>query len=66
MQQKGYGEDVPAGFLTYPISQAGDILFCHANTIPVGDDQLPIIEQVNEIVDQIPEGCQDAVRQSRS
>lgn len=52
MNQKGYGEDVPAGFLSYPVSQAGDILFCKANTIPVGDDQLPIIEQVNEIVDK--------------
>jgi len=52
MNQKGYGEDVPAGFLTYPISQAGDILFCKANTIPVGEDQLPIIEQVNEIADK--------------
>lgn len=52
MNQKGYGEDVPAGFLAYPVSQAGDILFCKANTIPVGEDQLPIIEQVNEIVDK--------------
>lgn len=52
MNQKGYGEDVPAGFLSYPVSQAGDILFCKANTIPVGEDQLPIIEQVNEIVDK--------------
>ena len=52
MNQKGYGEDVPAGFLSYPVSQAGDILFCNANTIPVGEDQLPIIEQVNEIVDK--------------
>lgn len=52
MNQKGYGEDVPAGFLSYPVSQAGDILFCKANTIPVGEDQLPIIEQVNEIADK--------------
>ncbi len=50
MQQKGYGEDVPAGFLTYPISQAADILFCKASLVPVGDDQLPVIEQCNEIV----------------
>ncbi len=52
MNQKGFGEDVPAGFLAYPVSQAGDILFCKANTIPVGEDQLPIIEQVNEIADK--------------
>lgn len=51
MKQKGFGEDVPAGFLCYPISQAADILFAKANLIPVGEDQLPVIEQVNEIVD---------------
>lgn len=51
MKQKGFGEDVPTGFLCYPISQAADILFAHANLIPVGEDQLPVIEQVNEIVD---------------
>lgn len=50
MKQKGFGEDVPAGFLMYPISQAADILFCKSNLIPVGEDQLPVIEQVNEIV----------------
>jgi tryptophanyl-tRNA synthetase len=52
MQQKGYAENVPMGFLTYPISQAADILFCNANIIPVGEDQLPIIEQDNEIVEK--------------
>jgi len=51
MKQKGFGENVPAGFLTYPVSQAADILFCKSNLIPVGEDQLPVIEQVNEIVD---------------
>jgi tryptophanyl-tRNA synthetase len=51
MKQKGFGEDVPAGFLCYPISQAADILFTKANLIPVGEDQLPVIEQANEIVD---------------
>jgi tryptophanyl-tRNA synthetase len=52
MQQKGYAEDVPAGFLAYPVSQAADILFAKANVIPVGEDQLPVIEQANEIVDK--------------
>jgi tryptophanyl-tRNA synthetase len=52
MKQKGYGENVPAGFLAYPVSQAADILFCKSNTIPVGEDQLPVIEQVNEIVEK--------------
>lgn len=51
MKQKGFGENVPAGFLAYPISQAADILFCKSNIIPVGEDQLPVLEQVNEIVD---------------
>ncbi|MBP7005852.1 tryptophan--tRNA ligase [Patescibacteria group bacterium] len=49
MKQKGFGEDVPAGFLTYPVSQAADILAFKANLIPVGEDQLPVIEQANEI-----------------
>lgn len=52
MNQKGYGEDVPAGFLAYPVSQAADILFCKGNIVPVGDDQLPVIEQCNEIVEK--------------
>lgn len=50
MKQKGFGENVPAGFLVYPVSQAADILFCNSNIIPVGEDQLPVIEQDNEIV----------------
>ncbi len=50
MQQKGYGEDVPVGFLTYPISQAADMLFCGSTLIPVGEDQLPVIEQANEVL----------------
>src|SRR3989338_3570658 len=49
MKQKDYGEEVPAGFLTYPVSQAADILIMKANLIPVGDDQKPMIEQTNEI-----------------
>lgn len=52
MTQKGYGEEVPAGFLAYPVSQAADILFARANVIPVGEDQLPVIEQANELVDK--------------
>lgn len=52
MKQKGYGENVPAGFLMYPVSQAADILFCKANFVPVGGDQLPVLEQTNEIVEK--------------
>ena len=50
MRQKGFGGNVPAGFLTYPVSQAADITAFKATVIPVGGDQLPILEQVNEIV----------------
>src|SRR3990167_4714228 len=48
--QKGYGESVPAGFMVYPVSQAADITFVKAQLVPVGEDQLPMIEQTNEIV----------------
>jgi len=51
IKQKGYGENVPAGFLAYPVSQAADILTFRANCVPVGADQLPVLEQTNEIVD---------------
>lgn len=50
MQQKGYGAEVPAGFLMYPVSQAADITAFKATIVPVGEDQLPVIEQTNEIV----------------
>ena len=40
----------PLGFLAYPVSQTADILFCKANTVPVGIDQMPVIEQANDIV----------------
>jgi tryptophanyl-tRNA synthetase len=47
---RGFGRAIPAGFLTYPVSQAADITAVHATLVPVGDDQLPMIEQTNEIV----------------
>lgn len=50
IQQKGYGEEVPAGFMVYPISQAADITAFKADLVPVGDDQIPMIEQTVEIV----------------
>lgn len=43
---------LPVGFMCYPISQAADITAFKANIIPVGEDQLPMIEQANEIVDR--------------
>lgn len=50
IQQKGYKEDLTAGFLMYPIHQVADITVVKANLVPVGDDQLPMIEQAHEIV----------------
>lgn len=50
IQQKGYGEEVPAGFMIYPVSQAADITAFKADLVPVGDDQIPMIEQTVEIV----------------
>ncbi|MRS13374.1 tryptophan--tRNA ligase [Enterobacteriaceae bacterium RIT691] len=50
IQQKGFSRSLPAGFLVYPISQAADITAFGADRVPVGDDQLPMIEQTNEIV----------------
>lgn len=50
IQQKGYGEEVPAGFMVYPISQAADITAFKADLVPVGDDQIPMIEQTVELV----------------
>ena len=46
---KNFGAGVPCGFVMYPVSQAADILFCKANVVPVGVDQLPMIEQTREI-----------------
>jgi tryptophanyl-tRNA synthetase len=52
MRQKGFGADVPLGFLAYPVSQASDILSFKANLVPVGIDQEPMIEQTNEIAEK--------------
>lgn len=48
--QKGFGERLPAGFLIYPVSQAADIVIVKGTIVPVGADQLPHIEQTNEII----------------
>ncbi len=48
--QKGMNESIPVGFLVYPVSQTADITAFNANIVPVGDDQLPMIEQAREIV----------------
>ncbi len=63
---RGFGRDIPAGFLCYPVSQAADITAFKATVVPVGEDQLPLIEQTNEIArrinrqigrDVLPEAC---------
>ncbi|NDD58290.1 MAG: tryptophan--tRNA ligase [Chlamydiae bacterium] len=50
IKQKGLEESVPAGFMIYPVSQAADIAIVKAEVVPVGEDQLPMIEQTNEII----------------
>lgn len=50
IKEKALSVGTPLGFLAYPVSQAADILFCKANTVPVGVDQMPVLEQGNEIV----------------
>ena len=48
--QKNFERSIPAGFFTYPVSQAADITAFKANLVPVGDDQEPMLEQTREIV----------------
>ena len=51
IQMRGFGgESIPVGFFTYPISQAADITAFKATTVPVGEDQEPMLEQCREIV----------------
>ncbi|MBQ6696114.1 MAG: tryptophan--tRNA ligase [Lachnospiraceae bacterium] len=50
IQMRNFEASIPVGFFTYPISQAADITAFKATTVPVGDDQLPMIEQTREIV----------------
>ncbi len=50
IQMRGFKSSIPVGFFTYPISQTADITAFKANIVPVGEDQLPMIEQAREIV----------------
>ena len=50
IKQKGFGQNIPLGFAMYPVSQAADITVFNADLVPVGEDQLPMIEQTREIV----------------
>ena len=50
IQMRNFETSIPVGFFTYPISQASDITAFKATTVPVGEDQMPMIEQTREIV----------------
>ncbi|MBI2345206.1 tryptophan--tRNA ligase [Candidatus Dependentiae bacterium] len=50
IKARGFEESIPAGFLMYPVSQAADITIVKGTLIPVGEDQIPVIEQTNEII----------------
>lgn len=50
IQMRNFEASIPVGFFCYPISQASDITAFKATTVPVGEDQLPMLEQCNEIV----------------
>jgi len=53
IRARGFGRDIPAGFLCYPVAQAADITAFRATIVPVGEDQAPLIEQTNEIVRRV-------------
>ena len=53
IELRGFSRDIPAGFLCYPVSQAADISGFRATLVPVGEDQIPMIEQTNEIVRRV-------------
>lgn len=53
IELRGFARDIPAGFLCYPVSQAADITGFRATLVPVGEDQLPMMEQTNEIVRRV-------------
>jgi tryptophanyl-tRNA synthetase len=61
IRQRGFQRNIPAGFLTYPVSQAADITAFKARYVPVGEDQLPMIEQTNELVRSFNRACGEAV-----
>ena len=50
IQMRGFESSIPVGFFCYPISQAADITAFRATCVPVGEDQMPMIEQCREIV----------------
>ncbi|HEY5220088.1 MAG TPA: tryptophan--tRNA ligase [Gemmatimonadaceae bacterium] len=61
VELRGFERDIPAGFLCYPVSQAADITAFRATLVPVGDDQIPMIEQTNEIVRRVNRLAESAI-----
>src|SRR6266436_1554291 len=62
IKARGFGRDIPAGFLCYPVAQAADITSFKATIVQVGEDQAPLIEQTNEIVRRINrQVCRDVL-----
>ncbi|NLZ56431.1 MAG: tryptophan--tRNA ligase [Clostridiaceae bacterium] len=55
IRQRGFASSIPVGFFAYPISQAADITAFDATVVPVGEDQLPMLEQCREIVHKFNE-----------
>jgi tryptophanyl-tRNA synthetase len=55
LQSKNFADGLPVGFMIYPINQAADITQFGANVVPVGEDQIPMIEQANDIVGRFNE-----------
>ncbi len=53
IQMRNFEASIPVGFFCYPISQAADITAFKATTVPVGEDQMPMIEQCREIVHKV-------------
>lgn len=51
--QRGFSRDIPLGFFCYPVSQAADILGLGSGDVAVGEDQLPMIEIANELIDRL-------------
>ncbi len=63
IQQRNFEASIPVGFFTYPISQAADITAFQATTVPVGEDQLPMLEQTKEIVRKFNSVYGDTLRE---
>ena len=59
IQARGFGKDIPAGFLCYPVAQAADITAFKATVVPVGEDQIPMIANQRNCPPNQPAGRHD-------